>query len=114
MTRPQFVSASTAQLDELVGLAKTRTAFSAEQYGLLEQVLDTFVHVMLALQNAKTSIKRFRQMLFGVRTERMGAVFMDGVLQPIAAAGRSRQRTPNPARCSGWIRKTPAARSTHA
>ena len=78
MTRPQFVSATTAQLDELVGLAKTRTAFSAEQYLLLEQVLDTFVHVMLALQNAKTSIKRFRQMLFGVRTERMGAVFKDG------------------------------------
>ena len=78
MTQPQFVNASTAQLDELVGLAKTRTAFSAEQYLLLEQVLDTFVHVMLALQNAKTSIKRFRQMLFGVRTERMGTVFKDG------------------------------------
>lgn len=78
MRRPQFVSATTAQLDELVGLAKTRTAFSAEQYLLLEQVLDTFVHVMLALQNAKTSIKRFRQMLFGVRTESMGAAFKDG------------------------------------
>ena len=78
MTQPQFVNATTAQLDELVGLAKTRTAFSAEQYLLLEQVLDTFVHVMLALQNAKTSIKRFRQMLFGVRTERMGNVLKDG------------------------------------
>ena len=35
----------------------------------LEGVLGTFVYVMQALQNAKTSIKRFRQMLFGARTE---------------------------------------------
>ena len=49
MKQPQFVSATTAQLDELVGLAKTRTAISAEQYLLLEQVLDTFVHVVLAV-----------------------------------------------------------------
>ena len=78
MKQPQFVSATTAQLDELVGLAKTRTAFSAEQYLLLEQVLDTFVHVLLALQNVKTSIKRFRQMRFGARTESMGNVLKDG------------------------------------
>ncbi len=32
-------------------------------------MLDTFAYVMQALQNAKTSIKRFRQMLFGARTE---------------------------------------------
>jgi len=36
---------------------------------LLEAILATFSYVMGALQNAKTSIKRFRQMLFGVRTE---------------------------------------------
>ena len=78
MKQPQLVSATTAQLDELVVLAKTRTAFSAEQYVLLEQVLGTFVHVMLALQNAKTSIKRFRQMLFGARTESLNKVLKDG------------------------------------
>ena len=77
----QFVNASTAQLDELVGLAKTRTVFSAEQYLLLEQVLATFVLVMLALQNAKTSIKRFRQMLFGARTESLGNVLKGNVLK---------------------------------
>ena len=78
MKQAQFVTATTAQLDELVVLAKTRTAFSAEQYVLLEQVLGTFVHVMLALQNAKTSIKRFRQMLFGARTESLNKVLKDG------------------------------------
>jgi hypothetical protein len=36
---------------------------------LLEGVLSTFVYVMLKLQNAKTSIKRFQRMLFGGRTE---------------------------------------------
>ena len=69
MSGPRLVDASQAQLDELVQLAKTKTSFSTEQYALLEEVLGTFVYVMLALQNAKTSIKRFRQMLFGARTE---------------------------------------------
>ena len=43
--------------------------FSESQYRLLEGVLATFVFVMLKLQNAKTSIKRFQRMLFGGRTE---------------------------------------------
>ncbi|HYN61196.1 MAG TPA: IS66 family transposase, partial [Rubrivivax sp.] len=42
---------------------------SDQQYRLLEGVLATFVYVMLKLQNAKTSIKRFQRMLFGHRTE---------------------------------------------
>ena len=70
MKRPELVNATQEQLDELLSLAKTKTAFSAEHYELLERVLGTFVFVMLSLQNAKTSIKRFRQMLFGARTER--------------------------------------------
>jgi hypothetical protein len=66
--RPELVNATQEQLDELLRLAKTKTAFSAEHYELLERVLGTFVFVMLSLQSAKTSIKRFRQMLFGART----------------------------------------------
>ena len=69
MKRPELVNATQEQLDELLSLAKTKTAFSAEHYELLERVLGTFVFVMLSLQSAKTSIKRFRQMLFGARTE---------------------------------------------
>jgi hypothetical protein len=67
--RPELVNATQEELDELLRLAKTKTAFSAEHYELLERVLGTFVFVMLTLQNAKTSIRRFRQMLFGARTE---------------------------------------------
>ena len=89
MKPPEFVGATQAQLDELVALAKTRTTFTTEQYVLLEQVLGTFVYVMLALQNAKTSIKRFRQMLFGARTESIGNVLKANVLEDNApsAAG---------------------------
>ena len=72
MKRPELVNATPAQLDEL--LAQAKTTFSPEQYELLEGVLGTFVYVMQALQNAKTSIKRFRQMLFGARTESKGKV----------------------------------------
>src|SRR5674476_128613 len=48
-------------------LALAKTAFPTPQYQLLEGVLGTFVYVMQALQNAKTSLKRFRQLLFGAR-----------------------------------------------
>jgi transposase len=67
MKKPEMVSATAAQLDELLALAKL--SFPQENYRLLEGVLETFAYVMLSLQNAKTSIKRLRQMLFGARTE---------------------------------------------
>lgn len=75
MKRPELVNATQAQLDELLALAKT--TFPTRQYELLEGVLGTFVYVMRALQNAKTSIKRFRQMLFGARTESKAKVLKD-------------------------------------
>lgn len=67
MKPPEIVNATQAELDEL--LAKAKPTFSSEQYLLLERVFGTFVYVMLSLQNAKTSIKRFQRMLFGGRTE---------------------------------------------
>ena len=81
MKAPQIVAATQAQLDELVVLAKTRTAFTVEQYVLLEQVLGTFVYVMRALQNAKTSIKRLSKMLFGASTESGANVLKQDVLK---------------------------------
>jgi transposase len=79
MKPPEIVNATQAELDEL--LAKAKPTFSAEQYLLLERVFGTFVHVMLTLQNAKTSIKRFQRMLFGHRTEHK-----HNVLEPAVAA----------------------------
>ena len=67
MKEPEFVTATQEELDELLTLA--RTSFPTKQYELLEGVLATFVYVMLKLQNAKTSIKRFQRLLFGGRTE---------------------------------------------
>lgn len=67
MKEPELVTASREELDELLVLAKT--SFPDKQYKLLEGVLGTFVFVMLKLQNAKTSIKKFQRMLFGARTE---------------------------------------------
>jgi len=75
--RPELVNATQAELDAL--LAQAKPTFSTEQYELLEGVLGTFVYVMQALQSAKTSIKRFRQMLFGARTESKGNVLEDKV-----------------------------------
>ena len=67
MKPPEHVNATQEQLDELLTLAKP--VFPAAQYELLQGVLATFVFVMLALQNAKTSLARFRKMLFGGKTE---------------------------------------------
>jgi transposase len=67
MKEPELVTATQEELDEI--LRRARPALSEQQYRLLEGVLATFVFVMLKLQNAKTSIKRFQRMLFGGRTE---------------------------------------------
>ncbi|MDP1963712.1 MAG: hypothetical protein Q8K93_16090, partial [Reyranella sp.] len=82
MKPPEIVNATQAELDEL--LAKAKPTFSTEQYLLLERVFGTFVYVMLSLQNAKTSIKRFQRMLFGHRTEHKR-----NVLERAAQAGES-------------------------
>jgi transposase len=68
MKPPEFVSATQAQLDELLALARA-ASFPQPQYDLLAGILGTFLYVMCALQNAKTSLKRFRHLLFGKRTE---------------------------------------------
>lgn len=67
MKQPKLVDATQGELDALLALAKP--TFPSDQYELLQGVLTTFVYVMRALQNAKTSLKRFRQMLFGASTE---------------------------------------------
>ena len=67
MKEPELVTATREELDEILALAKTN--FPHKHYQLLEGVLGTFVFMMLKLQNAKTSIKRFQRMLFGARTE---------------------------------------------
>lgn len=72
MKPPELVSATQAELDEILALAKA--AFPQQQYELLERVLATFAYVMLALQNAKMTLKRFRHMLFGKQSESRAAV----------------------------------------
>ena len=82
MKEPELVTATQEELDEI--LLRAKPALSDQQYRLLEGVLATFVYVMLKLQNAKTSIKRFQRMLFGQRTEHKR-----NVLERAAAAGDS-------------------------
>ena len=75
MKQPEIVNATQAELDEILALVKP--TLPHKQYELLERVLGTFVLVMLTLQNAKTSLKRFRQMLFGARTESKSNLLKD-------------------------------------
>lgn len=66
MSSPQIIQATPVKLDELLALAKP--SFPAAQYQLLAGVLATFTHLMATRQNARSSIKRLRQMLFGAPT----------------------------------------------
>ena len=79
MKEPELVTATQEELDEI--LRNARPALSQQQYQLLEGVLSTFVFVMLKLQNAKTSIKRFQRMLFGARTEHKRNVLEGAAVQ---------------------------------
>jgi hypothetical protein len=90
MKRPELVTPTQAELDELLALAKP--AFPQQQYQLLEAVLRTFVYVMQALQSAKTSLERFRRMLFGARTESSA-----NVLQAHATDARGEPANTEPA-----------------
>lgn len=76
MKQPELVNATREQLDELLALAKA-ASFPQPQYELLAGVLGTFIYVMQALQNAKTSLQRFRKMLFGARTESKAQIFKE-------------------------------------
>ena len=80
MKEPELVTATQEELDELLALASK--TFPARQYQLLEGVLATFVYVMLKLQNAKTSIRRFQRMLFGHRTEHKRNVLERAAVDP--------------------------------
>ena len=89
MKEPTIVSATQGEIDELLVLAKA--SFPPKQYKLLEGVLATFLYVMLKLQNAKSSIKRLRGMLFGHSTEHkgnlLGAPIDSGVEAGLIEAG---------------------------
>ncbi len=91
MKQPTLLSITQAQIDTLLALAQP--TFPCEQYKLLQDVLATFVYVMQALQNAKTSLKRFRQMLFGAKTESkekvLGETGASGAADGSAADGAS-------------------------
>ena len=110
MKEPELVTATQEQLDELLELA--RASFPDKQYKLLEGVLSTFVFVMLKLQNAKTSLRRFQQMLFGARTEHKRNLALG-----LRAEFSQRPGAHNRHRCGRWPRRSrcpggaPAARA---
>ena len=112
MKCPELVTATQGELDEILALAKT--TFPDRQYLLLERVLGT-LYVMQALQNAKTSIKRFRQMLFGARTEHKRNVLKGyGGAGETPMAPATRRRPQRPRRLKASSKQSRAHRGTGA
>jgi transposase len=106
MKEPELVTATQEELDEILQHAKP--SLSEQQYRLLEGVLCTFVYVMLKLQNAKTSIKRFQRMLFGHRTEHKRNVLERGA----AAADSDAREAAESAAALALATSTPVAEPT--
>jgi len=122
MKEPEIVSATQAEIDELLVLAKS--SFPPKQYKLLQGVLATFLYMLLKLQNAKSSIKRLRGMLFGNKTEHMSnllgaptdggveaGLIEAGLITPVAALATE---IPNKPRAPGHGRNAAADYSAAA
>ena len=110
MKEPELVTATQAELDEI--LDKAKPALSEQQYRLLEGVLGTFVFVMLKLQNTKASLKKFQRMLFGARTETKANLF-EGKQDP-GGAGNVVQTADDAARAAADPDGAPPSQKTKA
>ncbi len=59
-------------------LDRLKTELSPGDFGLVEGMVDTIRFLFTALQGAKTSIKRLREMIFGAKTEKTKEVLKGG------------------------------------
>jgi transposase len=112
MKTPKLVTATQSELDEILELAKA--AFPQRQYQLLEAILGTFAYVMAALQNARTSIKRFRQMLFGPRTESRANVLGGPVVDDEAGGAANEAVDASAVSDAVVVTQSPAGKSASA
>lgn len=92
MKPPEIVTATRAELDEILALSKP--LLPARHYRLLESVLNTYEFVMLQVQSMKTSMRRLQRMLFGARTERKRNVIKNAAGQAAAPPGAAEDATP--------------------
>lgn len=88
MTQPEFIGATQQQIDAILALAKP--TFPEPEYELLRKILETFSYVMRSLQNARTTITRFRRMLFGASTESAG-----NLLKGVGRESQAKKDTPS-------------------
>lgn len=68
MKRPKLVTATQAQIDEILATAKK--TMPAEQYQMLERELGAFVVMQQSLRDGKMSPKQIRQAVVAARTAR--------------------------------------------
>jgi len=60
-------------------LERVRAAMSAEDYGLIQALLATLLHITELVAKKKASIQRLAKLLFGVRTEKASVLFPNAV-----------------------------------
>jgi transposase len=85
MKPPEIVTATRAELDEILVL--TKPILPARHYQLLEGVFGAYEFVMLKLQDAKMSLQRLKRMLFGAPTEHKRNLIKDAAAEAAAQPG---------------------------
>src|SRR5262249_3625963 len=69
---PQIIDVNDAQLEEV--LHRVERSLDEEDAALIRAVFQSYLYVTDLVEDKNTSIRRLRQLLFGVRTEKPGAV----------------------------------------
>ena len=69
---PQIIDVNDAQLEEV--LHRVEQSLDEKDVTLIRAVFQSYLYVTDLVEDKNTSIRRLRQLLFGVRTEKTGAV----------------------------------------
>ena len=91
--KPTIVELSMDKLEEILRRLEAKE-LDADDYETIKAVIGAYVYLFNAVGDKETTIRRLRQMLFGVKTEKTAAVV--GGLQGVESASASPQTAAEP------------------
>ena len=75
-TKPTIIELDMAKLDEILRRVEARE-LRADDYETIRTVIESYVGLYFAVGDRNTTIRRLRQIIFGVKTEKTAAVIGD-------------------------------------
>ena len=96
-TKPTIIELDMNKLDDILRRVEAKE-LRAEDYETIHTVIESYVGLYFAVGDKNTTIRRLRQMLFGIKTEKTAAVVgdrKDSQPPPLEAATASTTVTPD-------------------